>query len=77
MGQIVFRYRHWISDSGHYSKRTKCCYIVIASDQREPGNLAVLTCTIAGLPRRFASRNDTAINAFVLVSGGRTFTVDS
>jgi hypothetical protein len=55
-----------------FSKRTECCYIdVIASDQRERGNLAVLACTIAGLlrPLRFAlgPRNDTAINTFVLV----------
>jgi hypothetical protein len=33
----------------YYSHRIKCCYIVIASDQRERGNLAVLTCAIARL----------------------------
>src|SRR3990172_650857 len=32
----------------------------------ERGNLAVLYCTIAGLLRRFAPRNDAVINTFVL-----------
>ena len=40
--------------------------MVIASDQRERGNLAFATCVIVGLLRRYAPRNDTAHNAFVL-----------
>ena len=48
------------------SVNSGCC-IVIASDQRERGNLAVLIRTVAGLLRRFAPRNDTAINVFANV----------
>src|SRR3990170_2039785 len=56
-----------ISRIHYHSERIKRGYIdVIASDQRERGNLAVLYCTIAGLLRRFAPRNDAIINTFVL-----------
>ena len=67
-----------LADHGYYSKRIKCCYIVIASDQGERGNLTNPTCFTARLlrPLRFAlgsgslaSRNDTSIDAFTL--GGR------
>ena len=51
-----------------YYKRNKCCYVVIASDQRERGNLPCLPCITERLLRRLAPRNDTPFIAFVLVS---------
>ncbi|MBF8298109.1 MAG: hypothetical protein HW395_766 [candidate division NC10 bacterium] len=51
----------------------KCCYIVIASDQGERGNLTCLTIITTGLlrPLCFAlgSRNDASIDAFTLGGG--------
>src|SRR3989304_9548131 len=52
----------------HYSKRIKCCYFVIASDQRERCNLASIIWITGRLLRRFAPRNDTLFNAFVVFS---------
>jgi len=53
-----------------YLKPITCCYFVIASDQRERGNLAYLTCVTVRLlrPLRLAQgpRNDTPANAFAL-----------
>ena len=48
-------------------KCPKCPYIdVIASDQRERGNLTWFALLWEGLLRRHAPRNDTLLSAFVL-----------
>jgi hypothetical protein len=47
-----------------YCTRNKYCYMVIASDRRERGNLA----PPERLLRRAAPRNDTIFSAFVLIA---------